>query len=161
MTKVNHASCMPRTGMRRRSLLVGTLLLPAFRSAGAATAADLPFVRVTSPKGFDAAVSQARSRRKPILVYVSAEWCPICKHIEREVFSNVVIRRRVEGMTLVHADVTAGDEASRTLMQRLNAHGPPTLFVLAAGTGREMPRTRLVGPVSANLFLDTINIAGL
>jgi thiol:disulfide interchange protein DsbD len=137
------------------------LLLPAFPCAGDAAAADLPFVRVTSPKELDAAVPQARSRRKPILVYVSAEWCPICKHIDREVFSNVVIRRRLEGMALVHADVTAADEHSRMLMQRLNAPGPPTLFVLAAGTGMEMPRTRLIGPVSANLFLDTINIAGL
>jgi thiol:disulfide interchange protein DsbD len=160
MAAGNSPSPLPRAGMRRRSLLAGILMLTAL-GRPAEAAADLPFARVTSLKEFDAAVSRARSRRKPVLVYVSAEWCPVCKAIDGEVFSNVLIRRRLEGVALVRADVTAADVHSRTLMERLNAPGPPTLFVVAAKTGMEMPRTRLTGPVSANLFLDTINLAGL
>ncbi len=96
-----------------------------------------------------------------MLAYFTAEWCPICKSIDARVFSNPVIKRRLESIALVRADVTAVDAGNRALMEHLRVPGPPTMLVIDPKDGREMPGTRLVGAVEANLFLDTINLAGL
>ncbi|MBA1154607.1 thioredoxin family protein [Microvirga mediterraneensis] len=124
-------------------------------------AAEQAFAHVTTREAFDAAVGRARVQKKPVLAYVTAEWCPICKRIDSRVFSDPVIKRRLERIALVRADVTAADAGSRALMEHLRVPGPPTMFVIDPKTGREIPRTRLTGVVDANLFLDTINLAGL
>jgi thiol:disulfide interchange protein DsbD len=126
-----------------------------------AQAAELAFAHVTTREAFDAAVRRARARKKPVLAYFTAEWCPICKSIDNQVFSNPVIRWRLEGIALVCADLTAVDAGNRALMEHLRVPGPPTLVLLGAKDGREIPGTRLTGAVDANLFLDTINLAGL
>ena len=110
---------------------------------------------------FYAAVTKARAQKKSVLTYFTAKWCPICKNIDSRVFSNPVIKRRLEGTALLRADVTAADAGNRALMESLRVSGPPTMFVIDPKDGREMPRTRLTGAVDANLFLDTINLAGL
>jgi thiol:disulfide interchange protein len=150
--------------MRRRTFLMFAAPLSGLailRNPAQAQAPDPAFVRVTTPKEFESAVGRARERQKPILVYVSAEWCPICKSIERRVFAHPVIRMRLANIALVRADVTELHEGSRTLMERFRIAGPPTMFAIDPKNGRELPRTRLVGAVDANLFLDTLNIAGL
>jgi thiol:disulfide interchange protein DsbD len=150
--------------MQRRTFLAFATHLPGLailRSPAQAEAPDLVFVRVTSPREFESAVERARERRKPILVYVSAEWCPICKSIERRVFAHPVIKMRLASVALVRADVTELHEGSRTFMERFRIAGPPTMFAINSKNGRELPRTRLVGAVDVNLFLDTLNIAGL
>jgi thiol:disulfide interchange protein DsbD len=126
-----------------------------------AQAAQLAFARVANRDEFDAAIRRARAEKKPALAYVTAEWCPICNGIDHLVFSNPVIRRRLKGVALVRADVTAVEAGNRAFMEHLRVAGPPTMFVIDPKDGREMPGTRLVGAVDANLFLDTINLAGL
>ncbi|WP_046862922.1 thioredoxin family protein [Microvirga massiliensis] len=150
--------------MQRRTFLAFASLLPGLailRNPAQAQAPDPAFVRVTTPREFESVVRRARERRKPILVYVSAEWCPICKSIERRVFAHPVIKMRLASIALVRADVTELYDGSRALMERFRVAGPPTMFAIDPKNGRELPRTRLVGAVDANLFLDTLNIAGL
>ncbi|MFC4171606.1 thioredoxin family protein [Microvirga sp. GCM10011540] len=151
-------ACSRRAILRHAALLPALALLPR---RVLAQAAELAFAHVSTREAFDAAVRRARTRRKPVLAYFTAEWCPICKSIDKRVFSNPVIRRRLEGIALVRADVTAIDAGNRALMEHLRVAGPPTMFVIDPKDGREMPGTRLVGAVDANLFLDTINLAGL
>ena len=148
----------------RRTILRYGALIPCLTLSpqrGQAGAAELAFAHVTNRRGFDAAVTKARTQKKSVLAYFTAEWCPICKSIDSRVFSNPVIKRRLERVALVRADVTAIDAGSRSLMEHLRVSGPPTMFVIDPKDGREMPRTRLTGAVDANLFLDTINLAGL
>lgn len=136
----------------------GLALLPPMARA---QAAKLAFAQVTTHAAFNAAVGRARAQKKPVLVYFTAEWCPICKSIDSRVFSHPVIESRLERVALVRVDVTAFDADNRALMEHLRVPGPPTMFVIDPKDGREMPRTRLTGAVNANLFLDTINLAGL
>ena len=147
-----------RTFLRFAALSSGLALLPP---TARAQAAELAFAHVTTREAFDAAVRRARAWRKPVLAYFTAEWCPVCKSIDRRVFSNPVIKTRLEAIALVRADVTAFDAGNRALMEHLRAPGPTTMVFLNPKDGREIPRTRLTGAVDANLFLDTINLAGL
>jgi len=148
----------------RRTILRYAALIPCLTLSpqrGQAGAAELAFAHVTNRRKFYAAVTKARAQKKSVLTYFTAEWCPICKSIDSRVFSNPVIKRRLERIALVRADVTAVDAGNRALMEHLRVSGPPTMFVIDPKDGREMPRTRLTGAVDANLFLDTINRAGL
>ncbi len=147
-----------RTFLTFATLSPGLALLP--RQAHA-QAAELAFAHVSTRQAFDAAVGRARAKKKPVLAYFTAEWCPICKSIDARVFSNPVIKRRLESIALVRADVTAVDAGNRALMEHHRVPGPPTMFVIDPKDGREISRTRLTGAVDANLFLDTINLAGL
>jgi thiol:disulfide interchange protein DsbD len=150
--------CSRRTILTYGALLPGLALVP---QSVQAHAAELAFARVTTREAFDAAVGRARSRKRPVLAYVTAEWCPVCKSIDKRVFANSAIRGRLADIDLVRADVTAANAGSRALMEHLRVPGPPTMFVIDPKDGRERPGTRLVGAVDANLFLDTINLAGL
>jgi thiol:disulfide interchange protein DsbD len=123
--------------------------------------AELTYAHVTTREAFNVAVRRARAKKKPVLAYFTAEWCPICKSIDARVFSHPVIKRRLESIALVRADMTTVDAGSRALMDHLRVLGPPTMVFLNPEDGREIPKTRLVGAVDANLFLDTINLAGL
>lgn len=147
-----------RTFLRFAALSSGLALLPP---TARAQAAELAFAHVTTREAFNAAVRRARAQQKPVLAYFTAEWCPICKNIDSRVFSNPVIKRRLEPIALVRADVTAVDAGNRALMEHLRVSGPPTMFVINPKGSREIPGTRLTGAVDANLFLDTINLAGL
>ena len=145
----------------RRTFLSFAALSHAWRSClnGAGRAAELAFAHVT-PKGVRCRGHQGRAQKKPVLAYFTAEWCPICKSIDSRVFSNPVIKRRLERIALVRADVTAVDAGNGRSWNTFGCR-PPTMFVIDPKDGREMPRTRLTGAVDANLFLDTINLAGL
>ena len=147
-----------RTFLTFAALSSGLAILPPPASA---QPSELAFAHVTNRREFDAAVTYARARRKPVLAYFTAEWCPICESIDNRVFSNPVIQRRLEGIALLRADVTAVDAGNRALMESLRVPGPPTMFVIDPSNGHEMPRTRLIGAIDSNLFLDTINLAGL
>ena len=148
----------------RRTMLMYAALIPCLTlppQRGQAGATELTFAHVTNRREFHAAVTEARARKKPSLAYFTAEWCPICKSIDSRVFSNPAIKRRLERIVLVRVDVTAVDADNRALMEHLRVSGPPTIFVIGSKDGREIPGTRLTGAVDANLFLDTINLAGL
>ena len=146
-----------RTYLTLAAGLSGSALLPDQADAGAA---EMAFARVTTPNEFDAAVARARGQHKPILVYVTAGWCPVCASVDRQVFGNPVIMIRLYPIALIRADVTMVSDGNRALMQRLQVAGPPTMFFMGPKGGGEIPRTRLTGSVNANLFLDTLNLAG-
>jgi thiol:disulfide interchange protein DsbD len=149
--------------MQRREFLMIAAFLPGralLPKPAQAQAAELAFTHVATRKELGAAVTRARGQKKPILVYFTAEWCPICKSIDRRVFSNSVIKARLGNIAVVRADVTAVDTGNRHLMESLGVPGPPTMLFLSPKNGREISNTRLTGVVDANLFLDTLNFAG-
>src|SRR5689334_12245053 len=107
-----NSSRYPADAWPRRTFLTfaafspGLALLP--RQAHA-QAAEPAFAHVTDREGFEAVVRRAHARRKPLLAYFTAEWCPICKSIDERVFSSPAVIRRLESIALVRADMTAVD----------------------------------------------------
>lgn len=84
---------------------------------------------------------------KPLLVYVTADWCVICRSIERSVLPDADVVVALEGMRLVRLDVTGFDAGSQAVLRQLKVAGPPTM-VFFSGSRREVADTRLVGTVS-------------
>jgi thiol:disulfide interchange protein DsbD len=91
----------------------------------------------------------------PILVYVTADWCVICRSIERSVLTDTDVVAALQGMHLVKLDVTDFNPAAKSVLAQLRAAGPPTMMFLD-GSLREASGTRLVGSVSAEAVLRSV-----
>jgi thiol:disulfide interchange protein DsbD len=142
-------------GSIRANLLCSLPILDSCTTNDEAAAA-FEFQTVTSLATFDAALATARVTGKPVLLDFSANWCVECKIIDRNVLGNRTVRERMGDVVLIRADMTDYNDDSRALMQRFHVVGPPTMIFLDAQAGREIPKTRTVGPVDADTFIGKI-----
>ncbi len=150
-------------------LVAGSLGLFSF-SCPLAACADAPtasvaaasgrFRTVSSLDGFDAAMAEARAKGQPVLVDFYADWCVVCREIDREVMADSVVKRRLRNVSILRVDVTADTVQSRALMRRMGVVGPPTMLFVDAHTGREIDDSRSVGAVSVARFLQTLGQIG-
>jgi thioredoxin:protein disulfide reductase len=113
------------------------------------------FQIVTNEADLDAAIEAGRLEGRRILVDFSADWCTECRLMERTVLADENVRRRLDGMQLIRADVTRYDTQSRSIMQRFAIVGPPTLIFLNP-MGTEVEGARTVGATVVDDFLSKI-----
>ncbi len=114
--------------------------------------------RVTSLTAFDRAVASARASGRPALVSFTADWCTVCKSNEA-VMSDPAIRQRLSELPIIAADITNADEDTKAVMARFVVVGPPTIFLLDS-KGKEIPGSRLIGPITARDIVDRLAQAG-
>lgn len=75
------------------------------------------------------ALKQARQTGKPVLLDVSAIWCPSCRRLDSAVLSNSDVKQAIENryvFTRVEYESLEGE----TVQQRYGVRGFPTLLVL-------------------------------
>ncbi|ABD90429.1 protein-disulfide reductase DsbD [Rhodopseudomonas palustris] len=124
-------------------------------------AATAIFARtVTSIPALDQAIVDGRARGKPIMIDFSADWCTSCKTMERDVFGDPTVRRRLNDVTLIRADVTRSNAETAALMKRFDVVGPPTVVFLDQHDGHEITSARTVGEVPADSFVQTLQRIG-
>jgi thiol:disulfide interchange protein DsbD len=131
------------------------------RGSGSGESTELAVNRITTPEELDSVVRTAQREGKPVLVDFTAEWCVICKEIDRTVFSDPTVQARLRNVTFVRADVTEYNEASRSLMQRFDVVGPPTILFLDPGSGQEIPAARTIGTIGVQGFLEKLSLSGV
>ncbi|MEH2594991.1 thiol:disulfide interchange protein DsbD [Bradyrhizobium sp. AZCC 1577] len=110
---------------------------------------------VTNGADLDKAIDVARKQGRTIMVDFSAEWCTECKLMERNVFSQEVVRQAFRHFVLIKADLTHFDGDSKDLMKRFRVVGPPTIVFLSP-EGREIQAARIVGDVGVAGFLSKL-----
>ncbi len=80
-------------------------------------------------RSFDEALVESKASGKPVLVAMSAIWCPSCRTFDKNVLSdpavNALIRER-----FVFARVEYEDEGGRAFMERYGVKGFPHVFVV-------------------------------
>ena len=144
-------------------VLIGASLgLPAgfsYVSASGFIAAAEPaeFKTVTTPEALDNAVAKATQTGRPVIIDFSAKWCVECRVMDRTLFSDQLVRKRLRDFDLIRADATDYNDDSRSMMKRFGVVGPPTVIFLDANEGEEVPDTRIIGPVDSATFLDHLN----
>ena len=113
----------------------------------------LAMTTITTPDMLD---NVLRDSQKPVFIDVYADWCVSCKEFERDTLSDPAVRQALDAFTLIRVDVTASDEAARSLLKRFGLYGPPGMVFYAPG-GRLLHDATLAGYVGPKAFLEQLN----
>lgn len=145
-----------RHPFRRRAAAL--LLALAAAAATAPAAADkLPpgvaWRSAAADADIERAFAQARSERKPVLLYWGASWCPPCNRLKSTLFNRQDFIDRARDVVAVHVD---GDgPGAQKLGARFKVSGYPTMVLMAAD-GAEI--TRLPGEVEPPRVIEVLQL---
>ncbi len=110
-----------------------------------ASSSGATFATVLTPTALESALQAADG---PALVYVTADWCTICRSIERGPLADPAVVAALEPLTRIKVDVTDFGADSQALLNQLASVGPPTMVFLDT-MQTERPGTRLIGEIDS------------
>lgn len=123
-------------------------------SASSANNEHVKFIKVTSIEELDAVL--AKNSGKKIMLDFSAEWCAVCKELERVTFSDEKVRIKMDEFVLVQADVTQNSEKQKALSKKYGVFGPPVMIFFDKETNVISSKT-IVGFIEPQEFLNHLN----
>jgi thiol:disulfide interchange protein DsbD len=90
---------------------------------------------ITWLKYSDAALSQARTNRQPVIIDFYADWCIPCKELDKFSFSDKRVIETSRGIVMLKADLTKGNSPEvKKMTADFEIRGVPTIvFINAAG----------------------------
>ncbi len=122
------------------------------------TLTHLNFKQIKGVSGLNAALAQARTAGKPVMLDFYADWCISCKEMERLTFSDPTVQKALKGVVLLQADVTLNDAKDTELYRHFGIIGPPSIMFFGVN-GREHKNYRVVGYMKAGPFSQHIKAA--
>lgn len=100
-------------------------------SKPAEAASALPhFIPVADSSMLDARLAAAPGR--PAVLDFYADWCISCKEMDASTWRDGRIGQRLQGVTLLRADVTDNSAPQTALLKRFGLYGPPAIILLDA-----------------------------
>ncbi|WP_293749229.1 thioredoxin family protein [uncultured Paraglaciecola sp.] len=82
-------------------------------------------------RSLEQALALAKGSNKLVLADMSAIWCPSCRKLDQQVFSDQQVKTRIN-QHFVYARIEYDSAAGQTFMQHYQVTGFPTLLVLNA-----------------------------
>jgi thioredoxin-like negative regulator of GroEL len=123
--------------------------LGAGAAGGGLPSKNVAWVAAAADADVDRAFAQAKTQRKPLLLYWGATWCPPCNQLKATLFNRQEFAALARSYVAVAVD---GDRpGAQQLGRRFNVSGYPTLVVFGAD-GTEI--TRLPGEVDPPQVLE-------
>lgn len=106
-----------------------------------------------------AELERARAQGKPVFIDFFADWCIPCKELDKFTFTDPEVIEQSRNFVMLKADLTSFNSPEvKALRDQYRIRGVPTLVMLDP-TGREVPGTRIVGFVEADVLLQAMNRA--
>jgi len=84
-----------------------------------------------------------------------ADWCASCKEYDRTTFADTRVRKQLERVTLLQADVTNNTDEDKALLARFGFYGPPGI-VFFDESGRQITPLAIAGYQAEEQFLGTL-----
>jgi thiol:disulfide interchange protein DsbD len=133
--------------------------LMSANSGAAATPSVVPTAIVEDQATLEQALARAADVRRPAVLYFTADWCTICKAVDRRVLADPATIAAFAAADLIKVDVTQNTEETRDLMKRYGVAGPPTMIFLTASS-TEATGVRLIGDMTAQQVQTALEHAG-
>ena len=118
---------------------------------GSEQAAHMSFKQIKGVDGLNAALAEARSQGKTVMLDFYADWCVSCKEMELLTFNDAGVQQALADTVLLQADVTPNDEQDKALYKHFGIIGPPSIMFFDSN-GNERKNFRVVGFVPADKF---------
>ena len=130
-----------------------------------------PFEKFTSSKGIQSSSEKLvftkiknieelnlaiKNSTKPVMLDFWASWCVSCKELEEITFKDEAVIAKLQGFTLLKADVTANNDDDKALQKMFGVVGPPAL-IFWDKDGKEINSSKIVGYKNPKDFLEIIN----
>jgi thiol:disulfide interchange protein len=109
-------------------MLLGGIMI--YRSVAVQKQVAVTFVGwYEDKKGYDKALADQKTTKKPMLLYFYATWCPHCKRFTSEVLADAKMRQFVQDYPHVRIAPDDGVE-EKQLMTEYGAQGYPSFYVV-------------------------------
>ncbi|KTD62971.1 thiol:disulfide interchange protein DsbD [Legionella santicrucis] len=119
--------------------------------------ANIPQVKTQQVQGLsDIKQAILESQGKPIMLDFYADWCHSCKVMEATTFKDSQVQDALTRFTVIKIDVTAQNSENKAILTYFDVVAPPT-FIFFNTKGTELNQFKLVGEISTNKFLKTLN----
>lgn len=92
---------------------------------------------------------------QPVMVDVYADWCVSCKEMEKSIFRQIEVQKRLKDYRWIKLDITEQTTAQTAWLKRYQLFGPPAVLFFSAA-GQEIQASRTVGEQSLSDFLKRI-----
>jgi thioredoxin-like negative regulator of GroEL len=143
-----------------RSALLATVttasllaVAPGAHAANPAAGPSVAWLSAAADADIERAFLQARTEKKPVLLYWGAKWCPPCNQLKATLFNRADFIERSKAFVAVNID---GDlPGAQKLGGRFKVRGYPTMILMAAD-GSEI--TRLPGEVDAPQVMNVLQL---
>ena len=89
-------------------------------------------------------IEELQKENIPILIDFYADWCAVCKELDRKTFRDQRVVEKSRELIMVRVDCTSLDNKNSALTEKFRVLGLPTVVFLN-GRGKELNNLRLVG----------------
>lgn len=137
----------------QKPIMIFTLLILMI-AACSSSSQDAAFGKIDWVEDYNTGVALAAQSGKPIMLYFTADWCPPCKELQKNVFSREDVVLASRQLINIYLDV----DKDRATMEAYKVRSIPIIFFLDSTA--EIVST-ILGDRSAKEFLKHMkNLAG-